>query len=84
MSTVESHLNQILSKISGVVVTAIKPSDRLAEDLRIDSLDFMELVEAIEDGFGIDHLPLDMPQQVDTVGELALYVKARLQGEQGP
>lgn len=64
MSAIEPWLLAIIANQSGRELGEITPTTRLADDLKLDSLDEMEMVVAIEDAKGIiipadDWLPMD-------------------------
>ncbi len=58
MSTIEPWLLAIIAKQAGVEESEISDSAKLADDLKLDSLDEMEMVIAIEEAKGID-IPAD-------------------------
>ena len=51
----------------------IKPSDRIQEDLGLDSLAVMELASDVETRFGVS-IPSEMYDQIQTVDDLARAV----------
>lgn len=54
MSTIEPWLLAIIAKQAGVEESEISDSAKLADDLKLDSLDEMEMVIAIEEAKGIE------------------------------
>ena len=52
----------------------ITTSTDIAEDLGADSLDVVDLIQAIEDEFGID-IPDEDAQKIKTVGDIVQYVE---------
>jgi len=52
----------------------IKMESRLVEDLGADSLDFVELVMAFEDEFGIT-LPDEDVGKLKTIGDIVTYIE---------
>lgn len=58
MSTIEPWLLAIIAKQAGVEESEISDATKLADDLKLDSLDEMEMVIAIEDAKGIS-IPAD-------------------------
>lgn len=52
----------------------IKPSSRLVEDLGADSLDFVELIMAFEDEFGLT-LPDEDLGKLKTIEDIVNYIK---------
>ena len=59
---------------------AIKPEADLKETLGLDSLDYIDLVVAIEQNFGFKVKPEDF-QQMHTIQDLYNYVANRLQAQ---
>lgn len=53
----------------------LRPTDRLVEDLEIDSVASLELLVAVEDRFGVQLFDDPRAQDVRTVGELAALVR---------
>lgn len=53
-------------------------SAHLTNDLRMDSLDMVELVEAVWEEWDID-IPDDKAEQINTVGDLAKFIDDELQ-----
>ena len=53
----------------------IKPSSRLVEDLGADSLDFVELIMAFEDEFGLT-LPDEDLGKLKTIEDIVNYIKS--------
>ena len=51
--SVEERLKEIIGRQAGIDPKDIKPSDRLREDLHLDSLDAVELAIAMEEEFGV-------------------------------
>ncbi len=68
--SVEERLKEIIGRQAGIDPKGIKPSDRLREDLHLDSLDAVELALAIEDEFGAR-----LEVRFFTFGELARYLE---------
>lgn len=54
MTTIEPWLLAIIAKQAGVEESEISDSAKLADDLKLDSLDEMEMVIAIEEAKGIE------------------------------
>lgn len=78
---IRSDLVEILSKLADVNPAQIKDTDRLREDLGLDSLQSMELLSRISDKYELD-LEVEDVMDVQTVGdvvaELAKFVCAGL------
>ena len=62
-------LLDILTKLAGVNPAQIKDSDRLREDLGLDSLQSMELLSRISDRYELD-LEVEDVMDVQTVGDV--------------
>ena len=77
--------NEIISRINAFIVEdfevderAITPDANLKETLDLDSLDYIDLVVAIEQNFGFKVKPEDF-QQMHTIRDFYTYVSHRLQ-----
>jgi acyl carrier protein len=55
-------------------ISAITPESRF-EDLGIDSLDTVEMLMDLEDKIGFE---VELDQKVETVGELAAFIEAKM------
>jgi len=78
---------EIISRINAFMVNdfevdenAISPDANLKETLDLDSLDYIDLVVAIEQNFGFKVKPEDF-QQMHTIGDFYTYVSNRLQAQ---
>ena len=75
------HLQERLKKIlidkTGVNKEVIKPTDRLVDDLALDSLDAVELAMGIEDEFGLTILDADI-KKLQTVADVLDLISHRL------
>ena len=75
------HLQERLKKIlidkTGVKKEVIKPTDRLVDDLALDSLDAVELAMGIEDEFGLTILDADI-KKLQTVADVLDLISHRL------
>jgi acyl carrier protein len=60
-------------RAGGAMPRAIKASDRIQEDLGLDSLAVMELASDVETRFGVS-IPSEMYDQIQTVEDLARAV----------
>ncbi|MDQ0261493.1 phosphopantetheine-binding protein [Sinomonas atrocyanea] len=76
-SAVVTALRQIAPEIEP---QSLEDSDRLRQDLDLDSLDFLRLIEQIAATTGIDIPERDYPE-VATVGGLVGYLAAHRQPE---
>jgi acyl carrier protein len=78
---------EIMSRIKNFMVedfeveeSAITPGANLKETLDLDSLDYIDLVVAIEQNFGFKVKPEDF-QQMITIQDFCNYVEGRLQSQ---
>jgi acyl carrier protein len=78
---------EIIGKINAFMVEdfevdeqAIKPEADLKTTLDLDSLDYIDLVVAIEQNFGFKVKPEDF-QQMHTINDFYTYVSNRLQAQ---
>ena len=61
--------------VDNLGVEDITLESKFTEDLRADSLDFVEIVEAIEDFFDIE-IPDEVYDHIVTVGDIVEYVNS--------
>ncbi|MBO5328983.1 MAG: acyl carrier protein [Anaerotignum sp.] len=61
--------------VDNLGVEDITLESKFTEDLRADSLDFVEIVEAIEDSFDIE-IPDEVYDHIVTVGDIVEYVNS--------
>jgi acyl carrier protein len=66
---IRTDLLQILSKLADINPAQIKDSDRLREDLGLDSLQSMELLSRISDKYELD-IEIEDVMDLQTVGEV--------------
>jgi acyl carrier protein len=66
---IRAHLSDEL----GIEASAIEETSRFKEDLEADSLDLVELVMELEDGYGI-RMPEDEAERIKTVGQAIDFV----------
>ena len=66
---IRTDLLQILSKLADINPSQIKDSDRLREDLGLDSLQSMELLSRISDKYVLD-IEIEDVMDLQTVGEV--------------
>jgi acyl carrier protein len=69
LDRIRSHLAEEL----GIDASAIAEESRFKEDLEADSLDLVELVMELEDGYGI-RMPEDEAERIKTVGQAIDFV----------
>ncbi|MBV8185746.1 MAG: acyl carrier protein [Alphaproteobacteria bacterium] len=77
METVRQQLNQIIAKQFQVDPETITDTTSIDEDLRATSLDHVEVVMAVEDGFGITIFD-DEASELRTVSDVLACVTAHL------
>lgn len=73
-ATIEEKVKSIIVSQLGVEETAVTSNAKFIEDLGADSLDIVELVMAIEEGFGVD-IPDDEAESIRTVNDAINFVK---------
>jgi acyl carrier protein len=69
LERIRSHLSEEL----GIEAAAIDETSRFKEDLEADSLDLVELVMELEDGYGI-RMPEDEAERIKTIGQAIDFV----------
>ena len=72
-ATIEEKVKSIIVSQLGVEETAVTSNAKFIEDLGADSLDIVELVMAIEEGFGVD-IPDDEAESIRTVNDAINFV----------
>ena len=73
---IQERLQKILVDKTGVKKEVIEPTDRLVEDLALDSLDAVELTMGIEDEFGLEISDADM-KKLKTVADVLALIRRR-------
>jgi acyl carrier protein len=73
LERIRAHLSDEL----GIDASAIDEASRFKEDLEADSLDLVELVMELEDGYGI-RMPEDEAERIKTVGQAIDFVLAHV------
>ncbi len=76
---IQERLKKILIEKTGVKKEVIEPTDRLVDDLALDSLDAVELAMGIEDEFGLTILDADI-KKLQTVADVLDLIRHRLSG----
>ena len=74
---IQERLKKILIEKTGVKKEVIEPTDRLVDDLALDSLDAVELAMGIEDEFGLTILDADI-KKLQTVADVLNLISHRL------
>ena len=77
LEQIQERLKKLLIDRTGVEKEVIEPTDRLVEDLALDSLDAVELAMGIEDEFGLTILDADM-KKLRTVADVLDLISLRL------
>lgn len=77
--------SEIMEKVRGIVadqlcldVAQVQPNANFSTELGADSLDVVELVMALEEGFDID-IPDDAASEISTVEEAANFIAKKLE-----
>jgi acyl carrier protein len=73
----QERLQKILIEKTGVKKEVIEPTDRLVDDLALDSLDAVELTMGIEDEFGLTILDADI-KKLQTIADVLDLISHRL------
>lgn len=76
-SSVEDKVKLIIVEQLGVDDTEVTPTASFVDDLGADSLDIVELVMALEEGFGIE-IPDEDAEKIATVKDATSYIEAHL------
>ena len=75
VSSVEDKVKQIIVEQLGVDETEVTPTASFIDDLGADSLDTVELVMALEEGFGIE-IPDEDAEKITTVKDAINYIES--------
>ena len=73
-SSIEEKVKQIIVEQLGVDETEVTPTASFIDDLGADSLDTVELVMALEEGFGIE-IPDEDAEKIVTVQDAVDYIQ---------
>jgi acyl carrier protein len=76
-SSVEDKVKQIIVEQLGVDETEVTPTASFIDDLGADSLDTVELVMALEEGFGME-IPDEDAEKITTVKDAISYIESHL------
>jgi D-alanine--poly(phosphoribitol) ligase subunit 2 len=77
----ENELLEILEDICGDEIVKENPDINLVEEDLMDSLDYTELLIAIEDKFGVVIAPSEVTrEQMNTPNKIIGIIKAKMQG----
>ena len=75
-SSVEDKVKQIIVEQLGVDEAEVTPTASFIDDLGADSLDTVELVMALEEGFGME-IPDEDAEKITTVSQAITYISDR-------
>lgn len=73
----ETRVKQIIHEFLGTELKDIELSSKLKDDLGADSLDAVEMVQALEEEFGID-IPDPDADLFVTVGDMIKFIESRV------
>jgi acyl carrier protein len=76
-SSTEEKVKQIIVEQLGVDESEVTPTASFIDDLGADSLDTVELVMALEEGFGIE-IPDEDAEKITTVKDALAYIESHL------
>lgn len=76
-SSVEDKVKQIIVEQLGVDEAEVTPTASFIDDLGADSLDTVELVMALEEGFGME-IPDEDAEKITTVKDAISYIEGHL------
>jgi acyl carrier protein len=76
-ASVEEKVKEIIVEQLSVDEGEVTPTASFIDDLGADSLDTVELVMALEEGFGIE-IPDDAAEKITTVKEAINYIAGHL------
>ena len=76
-SSVEDKVKQIIVEQLGVDESEVTPTASFIDDLGADSLDTVELVMALEEGFGLE-IPDEDAEKITTVKDAINYIESHM------
>lgn len=76
MSEVSDKVRKIVGDNLGFAFDDVKPESRFVEDLNADSLDVVEIVMALEEGFNLE-IDEDAAGKMATVQDAISYIEKR-------
>ena len=76
-SSVEDKVKQIIVEQLGVDESEVTPTASFIDDLGADSLDTVELVMALEEGFGME-IPDEDAEKITTVKDAIKYIEGHI------
>ena len=77
MDTTFDHIRDVLVQMLGVEPDKVKMESRLAEDLEVNQLGFIEILMNVEEQFNVQ-IPDDEIANLHTVGDLVNYVDSQI------
>lgn len=72
----EGRIKEIIAKQLEVSIARVTPEARLAQDLKADSLDMVELTMALEDELSIN-VSDEESKTIETVGDLLKFLRSK-------
>jgi len=75
---VEEKVKEIIVDKLKVDASEVTPEKHFTRDLGADSLDTVELVMEFEETFGIDEIPEEEAEKIQTVGDAINYIKQKV------
>ncbi|MBE0431749.1 MAG: acyl carrier protein [Dehalococcoidia bacterium] len=72
-----AELKKLIVEMLEVDEADVVPEASFADDFNADSLDFIELITAVEDTFGIE-IPDEDAEKLQTVQDAVNYIEARI------
>ena len=76
-ASVEDKVKQIIVEQLGVDESEVTPTASFIDDLGADSLDTVELVMALEEGFGME-IPDEDAEKITTVKDAISYIESHM------
>jgi len=75
---IEEKVKKIIVEKLKVNADEVTPDKNFTRDLGADSLDTVELVMEFEESFGIDEIPEEEAEKIQTVGDAVEYIKQKI------
>jgi acyl carrier protein len=77
MENIISFINEVVKK-NGYLDREVTKSDKLKDDIGLDSLGILTIIDEIEEKFEISLEPEELQKNPETVGDLASIIEAKL------